>query len=85
MTTAGAGISLIGIFGQFVGLRGMHWLATMVQLGAIIIMTILRAVIRRHIALGLEHEPLKDSTGFELEWFVANLINYDTAPWFQGS
>ncbi|KAF4452558.1 ankyrin repeat [Fusarium albosuccineum] len=75
MSTTGTIISLLGFFVQFAGLRGMHWLATIVQLGAVIIMTILRAVIRRHLALGLASNDLDDSTGFELEWFVTSLLD----------
>ncbi|KAF5002554.1 hypothetical protein FDECE_10584 [Fusarium decemcellulare] len=80
MSTVGTIISLLGFFVQFAGLRGMHWLATIVQLGAVIMMTILRAVIRRHLALGLVSKDLDDSIGFELEWFVASLLD-NKIPW----
>ncbi|GAB1318024.1 hypothetical protein MFIFM68171_08234 [Madurella fahalii] len=81
MTIIGTVASLIGIICQFIGLRGMHWLATIVQLGAIIVMTILRAVVSRHIAQGMKHQDLKHSSGFELEWFITSLTALDNAPW----
>ncbi|KAM0415306.1 hypothetical protein ACHAPD_006501 [Fusarium lateritium] len=81
MSTMGAATSLLGFFVQFIGLRGMHWLATIAQLGAIIIMTILRAVVRRHLALGLMSHDLCDSTGFELEWFVSSFLNKGGISW----
>lgn len=81
MSIIGTILSLIGIICQFIGLRGMHWLATIVQLGAIIVMTILRAVVSRHVALGIKHQDLNHSSGFELEWFVTSLTALDSAPW----
>lgn len=81
MTIVGAVTSLAGIICQFIGLRGMHWLGTIVQLGAIVVMTILRAVVSRHIAQGMKHQDLKHSSGFELEWFVTSLTALDSAPW----
>ncbi|KAL3608675.1 hypothetical protein FPOAC2_03681 [Fusarium poae] len=81
MSTTGTFISLIGFFVQFIGLRGMHWLATITQLGAVIIMTILRAVVRRHLASGLVSHDLCGSTGFELEWFVSSFLNEKGIPW----
>ncbi|KAM0365745.1 hypothetical protein ACHAPK_009266 [Fusarium culmorum] len=81
MSTTGTAISLIGFFVQFIGLRGMHWLATITQLGAIIVMTILRAVVRRHLASGLASHDLCYSKGFELEWFVPSFLDKDGIPW----
>ncbi|QPC77871.1 hypothetical protein HYE68_008623 [Fusarium pseudograminearum] len=81
MSTTGTAISLVGFFVQFIGLRGMHWLATITQLGAIIVMTILRAVVRRHLAPGLVSHDLCDSMGFELEWFVSSFLHKDGIPW----
>ncbi|OBS29449.1 hypothetical protein FPOA_03385 [Fusarium poae] len=81
MSTTGTFISLIGFFVQFIGLRGMHWLATITQLGAVIIMTILRAVVRRHLASGLVSHDLCGSTGFELEWFVSSFLDEKGIPW----
>jgi ankyrin repeat protein len=81
MATIGALVSVLGFFIQFIGLRGMHWLASIAQLAAVIIMTILRAIIRRHLASGLKGHDLKILTGFELEWFITSLLEDDGAPW----
>ncbi|KAF9780379.1 hypothetical protein IL306_000315 [Fusarium sp. DS 682] len=84
MATTGTLISLLGFFIQFIGLRGMHWLASIAQLGAVIIMTILRALIRRHLAQGLSNVDLKTLTGFELEWFVTSLLDNEGIKWIPG-
>ncbi|EKJ68570.1 hypothetical protein FPSE_11252 [Fusarium pseudograminearum CS3096] len=44
-------------------------------------MTILRAVVRRHLASGLASHDLCDSMGFELEWFVFSFLHKDGIPW----
>lgn len=84
MTTTGALISVLGFFVQFIGLRGMHWLASIAQLAAVIIMTTLRAIIRRHLASGLTGHDLKALTGFELEWFITSLLKDDMISWVPG-
>lgn len=43
-------ISIIGFVIQFIGLRGMHWSATIVQLGATGLMTIVRSFVRRRMS-----------------------------------
>ena len=50
IATVGAAISIFGFIVQFTGLRGMHWSVSVTQLGAIIIMTSLRAWVRRNLA-----------------------------------
>ncbi|KAI5846598.1 hypothetical protein DFP73DRAFT_475768 [Morchella snyderi] len=42
-------ISISGFVAQFMGLRGMHWSATIAQLVATAVMSTLRAIIRRHL------------------------------------
>ncbi|KAF5669312.1 ankyrin repeat [Fusarium denticulatum] len=42
-------------------------------------MTALRAMVRRHLANGINHRDL--DPGFELDWFVLSLANPSTAPW----
>ncbi|KAK3352190.1 ankyrin repeat-containing domain protein [Lasiosphaeria hispida] len=44
ITVAGVLVSICGFVIQFTGLRGMHWSASVAQLGAIITMTLLRAL-----------------------------------------
>ncbi|KAK2741063.1 hypothetical protein CKAH01_18545 [Colletotrichum kahawae] len=57
----------------------MHWLASITQLAASILMTFLRAVVRRYVS-----QPSRGETGdpgFEIEWFITSLNNLDTASW----
>ncbi|KAF1850126.1 uncharacterized protein K460DRAFT_326679, partial [Cucurbitaria berberidis CBS 394.84] len=46
-------LSLSGFICQFVGLRGLHWSATIIQLGATAVMTAVRSYVRR----GLSRKP----------------------------
>jgi len=57
--------SLFGFVLQFVGLRSMHWSATVAQLGVMITMAILRCFIRRDLAKTPKTEEIP--TGFELD------------------
>ncbi|CAI4214564.1 unnamed protein product [Parascedosporium putredinis] len=75
----GTALSVGGYIVQFVGLRGMHWSASVVQLGAIAVMTVLRALARRGLATPPRSEPL--TKGFELDWFAMSIGDVDKAPW----
>lgn len=70
-TVLGTLITLLGFVVQFVGLRSMHWSATIAQLGATIIMTVVRAWVRRD----LSSRPIarKLSPGLELDWLATKL------------
>lgn len=67
----GTTITLCGYVVQFVGLRGMHWSATVVQLGATLAMAALRAFVRKDLITKIT--ALKLPQGFELDWFATNL------------
>ncbi|QGI71399.1 hypothetical protein CEK26_003736 [Fusarium fujikuroi] len=84
ISTVGTIVSVLGYIIQFIGLRGMHWLATMAQLAAVIVMTIFRAIIRRHLASGLNYRELDHSMGFELEWFISSLLDANGINWIPG-
>ncbi|KAF6808491.1 ankyrin repeat protein [Colletotrichum sojae] len=75
----GVSISLLGTVGQFTGLRGMHWKASIPQLGAVVVATVVRAVIRRALATNIKGKELM--SGYELDWFVTSLSNIQTAAW----
>ncbi|CAE7211465.1 hypothetical protein HRS9139_09262 [Pyrenophora teres f. teres] len=60
-------ICLLGFVGQFVGLRALHWSATVVQLGVTLIMTATRAWIRRGISRPPEAIPI---TSTDLDWIA---------------
>lgn len=79
MAITGTVVSLVGFGVQFVGLRGLHWSSSIAQLGAIIIMTIARAWVRR----GLAQPPISSSVtpDFELDWFALSLTKPATASW----
>ncbi|KAJ2895143.1 hypothetical protein MKZ38_006860 [Zalerion maritima] len=82
-TILGTLIGLCGFFVQFVGLRGMHWSASVAQLGAILVMTCLRAWVRRGLAMPPGSKSL--ISGFELEWFATTLGDLKKAPWLDTS
>ncbi|KAF4466026.1 ankyrin repeat [Fusarium albosuccineum] len=75
----GAIISLCGFIVQFVGLRGMHWSVSVAQLGAILMMAALRALVRRGLAMPPEDKLL--NPGFELEWFALTQIDPGKIWW----
>ena len=60
--------SLCGYILLFIGLRGLHWSATIAQLGATLLMTVLRAWARRDLTKLPRVQSLPD--GFELEWLA---------------
>jgi hypothetical protein len=67
----GALTSVCGFVTQFAGLRGMHWSAAIMQLGATLVMTILRIWVRR----GLAERPFVQRLPptFELDWLAEKL------------
>ena len=72
----GTFISVVGFIVQFVGLRALHWSATIMQLGATLIMTAVRAWIRR----GLSKEPITTPvpSGHELSWLCLHICGLRT-------
>ncbi|KAK1699708.1 hypothetical protein BDP55DRAFT_626412 [Colletotrichum godetiae] len=78
-TSIGMAVSLCGYIVQFIGLRGLHWSVSIAQLGAILLMTGLRAWIRR----GLASPPrsLQTPLGFELDWFATTFADITKSPW----
>ncbi|VUC22150.1 unnamed protein product [Clonostachys rosea] len=71
-------VTICGFIIQFVGLRGMHWSASVTQLGIVLIMVAVKAWVRR----GLASPPFctKLLPGYELEWLSrilgdANTVN----------
>jgi ankyrin repeat protein len=79
----GTMISLCGFVVQFIGLRGMPWSASIAQLGATLVMTILRSWVRRGLAERPVCQPLHSE--FELDWFATTLGDIDNAPWLHTS
>ncbi|KAM5359181.1 hypothetical protein ACJZ2D_014679 [Fusarium nematophilum] len=75
--------SVLGYFVQFVGLRGMHWSVSIVQLGTVLAMTALRAWVRRGLAVAPNAQSL--SPGFELDWLASTIVDRNDGPWANGS
>lgn len=72
-TTASALPSLVGFVVQFMGLRGMHWSVSVAQVGATMVMTTLRAIVRR----GLSNRPgaQKLPPGHEMDWLAVRFAS----------
>lgn len=68
----GCGVSLVGFIVQFIGLRGSHYFVAVLNLVATMIMTIIRAYLRR----GLSKHPLSQrlTQQYELDWFATNFV-----------
>lgn len=80
LAVVGTVVSLGGYIVQFIGLRGMHWSASVAQLGAIGVMTILRAWVRRGLARLPASQPLVPE--HELDWLAITLgADHSKAPW----
>ncbi|KAL7936388.1 ankyrin repeat-containing domain protein [Trichoderma chlorosporum] len=75
----GALVSLVGFISQFVGMRGLSWTASIVQLGVTIIMTVIRVIVRR----GLGKNPIRVrlKSNFELDWFALSFGDLSKAIW----
>lgn len=82
-TVIGTIVSLCGFVVQFIGLRGMDWSASVAQLGAVLVMTSLRAWVRRGLAKQPECQEL--SAGFELDWLATTLGEPAQAAWLNPS
>ncbi|KAF3938121.1 Ankyrin-1 [Dactylella cylindrospora] len=65
---SGTIISVTGFVLQFTGLRGMHYSATLAQLGATLLVSFLRVVVRRQLGNRPLLEPVPD--GQELDWMA---------------
>jgi len=65
LTAVAICISLGGFIVQFIGLRGLNWSITIAQLLAIVIMSVLRAVVRRNLVHNVQ--PKRMENGYELD------------------
>lgn len=76
ITTMACFISILGFIIQFIGLRGMHWSATITELIATIVMAGVRAWVRRDLALRPRDQKL--SMDHELDWIATRIVrDYD--------
>ncbi|KKP07506.1 hypothetical protein THAR02_00427 [Trichoderma harzianum] len=79
VTFIGALISLVGFIGQFIGMRGLNWTASVLQLGITIVVTIIRVIVRRGLGKSPIRTRLKSKS--ELDWFALSFGDINTAPW----
>lgn len=79
LTAFGSAVSVIGFVLQFVGLRAMHWSASISQLVATVIMLILRAYVRR----GLSGRPYWQQVpkGHEIDWLATRTAEDKERLW----
>lgn len=66
-------LSLVGFVLQLIDLRGFYWSASVAQLGAIVLMAVLIATVRRGFSDTLRSENLTPS--HELDWFAVAVCN----------
>lgn len=59
-TACGAALSVLGFFGQFIGLRTLHSSATLSQLGLMLVMTGVRSLLRGGLVRKPDSEPLAE-------------------------
>jgi hypothetical protein len=71
LATIGTTVALAGFITQFVGLRALHWSATIMQLGAMLLMTGIRSYVRRGLAQDMGSERIPE--GEELAWFTEHV------------
>jgi hypothetical protein len=64
----GSAIAIAGYTALLVGLRALHWSATIMQLRATLFMTGVRSYVRRGLAHDMKMEPI--SEGEEHSWFT---------------
>jgi hypothetical protein len=60
--------ALFGYILLFIGLRGLNWSVTIAQLSATLLMTILRAILRRGLTATPEVFPIPSE--YELDWLA---------------
>lgn len=79
ITLVGAFISVGGFCIQFMGLRSLHWSASVGQLVATFIMTAVRTFERRDLVGRPHEEPL--SEGHEMDWLASRMTKDRTKFW----
>ena len=75
LSAVSAILAFSGFVVQFVGLSALHWSATILVLGVSLIMTVLRAWIRRGVANDPRSIPIPEN--FELAWLAMRMAKND--------
>ncbi|UPL02498.1 hypothetical protein LCI18_013432 [Fusarium solani-melongenae] len=77
LTVGAALLAGLGFIAQFMGLRGLAFPCSIAQLGAIFIMALIRASIRRRLGRVPTHCPALE--GYELDFLATQLVFYPDA------
>jgi len=80
-TVFGTIISICGFVAQFIGSRGMHWSASIAQLAATFLMTIVRAFVRRGLAKRPHAERVPEE--HEMDWLATSIATDPEILWSQ--
>ncbi|ERF70465.1 hypothetical protein EPUS_04743 [Endocarpon pusillum Z07020] len=78
LVISGTLISICGFVVQFIGLREMHWSATIAQLSATLIMVVLRAWVRWDLASRPHSQRV--AQGHELDWLATRIAREQKGP-----
>ena len=81
VTIAAVALCLSGFICQFIGLRALHWSATVIQLGVTLLITCIRAWIRR----GISRQPTYFRLDYEPNWIALSVGSACKASWPAGS
>lgn len=76
LTTCASLLGIVGFILQFEGLRSLAWPTAVAQLGAIFVMALIRALIRRRLGDPPAYFPALE--GYELDWLALRLIYLDS-------
>ncbi|KAK0634196.1 hypothetical protein B0T14DRAFT_87254 [Immersiella caudata] len=77
-------IAVVGFIVQFIGLRALHWSATVIQLGVTLIMTGIRAYVRRGLATNPICSPVMDrheTAALTMQLFQAQAMSANSDAW----
>ncbi|KAG4441845.1 hypothetical protein IFR05_002646 [Cadophora sp. M221] len=83
VAAVGSSLAIAGFIVQFVGLRALHWSATIMQLGATVFMTGVRSYVRRGLAHDMKWEAIPE--GEELGWFTEHVFRAQGLEALSGS
>jgi len=82
LTVVGSFISLAGFITQFVGIRALHWSASITQLAVTLAMAAVRTWIRRNMSVRPGNKKLPPHC--DINWFVANFATSEKRVWEDG-
>ncbi|KAL7806694.1 ankyrin repeat-containing domain protein [Trichoderma aethiopicum] len=78
-TFLGALVAFVGFVTQFIGIRGLNWIASVIQLGLTLGVTVFRVIVRRGLITPPSSTQLTPEN--ELDWFSSSFGDLSKAPW----